>query len=552
MPKKLFGVSFENAEVELEEKILLEELNKLPEYEQNKLTESKMQRYFLNKKGSNNWTEDEKKLDEKNGEKLDDSAMSSVRTDIQRVELSLRGKSEQKKEDNAAEKEKIEENKDERNNNLEEKFDAKTNEVEANKTENGNEKIESNQKESEFENKVDQKAEDKKIAEKSDKEEEKKENPSVEAQKTESTSAETEKKETDKKEADKKEAEPKTTEKFNAKEDLEIAADKFAKNVEGVQAQQAEMADAKKEISEERMQAFFKDLIDRAMMMQKGQLPKEQVPAYMQDMEALRELNKKQNGGIEEQLMQQRADNLQEIGEEYQKNREVTPKLVKKMDSLDAIDNILTGITRHPKLLFISLLLMGLNPLMAIGMAVMAAFGKSMVQDIYHNLPTAERAQLDQTQPQAQDQQASRDAQTEAYRKGVADAKKQMNEQIEKLRQQNVMDMRSSLLNMKRKYEMALLATLQREKEQMEKALAEKAAEASQKNADVKTKSAEVEKNPAEKTKAKESEKKETVGKKKDDNGKERSEKKNSMVLEDDEKMLKRTRTKTMSMSMSM
>ncbi len=525
MPK-LFGVDVSEDVWEFEEineEALLEKLNANRSGNEPELSYNEMQQYFLNQKPSENWSFNEKKLNLQQTQRLDDHKMSRIKADVDKLKSSIRSEKEQLQKENKKEENNINENK--KQEKVEEPKAAKV-EQKTEETEQTNEKEEINKNpvEATKENNV----------EKSDKEKEK---PSVEEQKTESTSAETEKKEAEAK----KEAAPKTTEKLDVKEELEKTADKFAKNVEGVQAQQAEMAGAKKEISEERMQAFFNDLIDRAMMMQKGQLPKEQIPAYMQDMEALRELNKKQNGGIEEQLMQQRADNLQEIGEEYQKNREVTPKLVKKMDSLDAIDNILTGITRHPKLLFISLLLMGLNPLMAIGMAVMAAFGKSMVQDIYHNLPTAERAQLDQTQPQAQDQQASRDAQTEAYRKGVADAKQQMNEQIEKLRHQDAIDMRSSLLKMKKKYEMALLAIWQREKEQMEKALAEKAAEASQKNADVKKESAEVEKNPAEKTKAKEPEKQKNVGKKRDDNGKEKQEKKNRIVLENDEKVLKRT-----------
>ncbi len=545
MPKKLFGVEVSKDVWEFEEideKALLEKLNANRSGNEPKLSYDEMQQYFLKQKPLEKWSFNEKKLNLQHTKRLDDHEMSRIKADVDKLKSSIRSEKEQQQKENAEKKGNIEKN-DERK--PEEKIEEKKEQQKTNETGKNEEK--SDEKSQEVENQenkeTEQKTEEKKIAEKSDKEEEKKDNQKDETLKTET-------KDTEKKKTEKKETEAKATEKLDVKEALEKTADKFAKNVEGVQAQQAEMAGTKKEISEERMQAFFKDLIDRAMMMQKGLLPKEQIPAYMQDMEALRELNKKQNGGIEEQLMQQRADNLQEIGEEYQKNREVTPKLVKKMDSLDAIDNILTGITRHPKLLFISLLLMGLNPLMAIGMAVMAAFGKSMVQDIYHNLPTAERAQLDQTQPQAQDQQASRDAQTEAYRKGVADAKQQMNEQIEKLRHQDAIDMRSSLLKMKKKYEMALLAIWQREKEQMEKALAEKAAEASQKNADVKKKSAEVEKNPAEKTKEKESEKKETVGKKKDDNGKERPEKKNPMVLEDDEKMLKRTKTKTVSMSM--
>lgn len=524
MPKKLFGVEVSKDVWEFEEideKVLLEKLNANRSGNEPKLSYDEMQQYFLKQKPLEKWSFNEKKLNLQHTKRLDDHEMSRIKADVDKLKSSIRSEKEQQQKENKKEENNINENK--KQEKVEEPKVAKV-EQKTEETEQTNEKeeIKKNPVEATKENNV----------EKSDKEKEK---PSVEEQKTESTSAETEKKEAEAK----KEAAPKTTEKLDVKEELEKTADKFAKNVEGVQAQQAEMAGAKKEISEERMQAFFNDLIDRAMMMQKGQLPKEQIPAYMQDMEALRELNKKQNGGIEEQLMQQRADNLQEIGEEYQKNREVTPKLVKKMDSLDAIDNILTGITRHPKLLFISLLLMGLNPLMAIGMAVMAAFGKSMVQDIYHNLPTAERAQLDQTQPQAQDQQASRDAQTEAYRKGVADAKQQMSEQLEKYRQMNAAektDVQRKLL-----YAVHLLNAAKREKEQMEKALAEKAAEASQKNADVKTKSAEVEKNPAEKTKAKEPEKQKNVGKKRDDNGKEKQEKKNRIVLENDEKVLKRT-----------
>lgn len=251
-------------------------------------------------------------------------------------------------------------------------------------------------------------------------------------------------KEKEKKADEKTEAKPeskttKSEKEEKVAEEIEKNTEKFAKNVEELQSQQEEMADAEEDDEElESEDINLYDLMAKAKLMNKGMLPKEEIPAYMQKLEALRKLNQQNNGLIEDQLMGQRAENLQGIGEEYQQKREVTPKLVEKIDTLDAIDNVLMGITRHPKLLFVSLLLMGLNPLMAIGMAVMAAFGQSLVQELYHNLPTVERAQLDRTQPQAQNQQAFQDAQTEAYQKGMAAARQQVSEEIKALQKNNM------------------------------------------------------------------------------------------------------------------
>ncbi len=277
-------------------------------------------------------------------------------------------------------------------------------------------------------------------------------------------------------------------------EEIDKNAEKFAKNVEELQSQQKEMTEAEEDDEElESEDINLYDLMAKAKLMNKGMLPKEEIPAFMQKLEALRKQNQQNNGLIEDQLMGQRAENLQGIGEEYQQKREVTPKLVEKIDTLDAIDNVLMGITRHPKLLFVSLLLMGLNPLMAIGMAVMAAFGQSLVQELYHNLPTVERAQLDRTQPQAQNQQAFQDAQTEAYQKGMATARQQVSEEIKALQKNKIENaiINKKLMDEVQVYKNFLMKLLQQKKlEELKAAEAmRKREEAAQKSPDAKNQS---------------------------------------------------------------
>ncbi len=277
-------------------------------------------------------------------------------------------------------------------------------------------------------------------------------------------------------------------------EEIDKNAEKFAKNVEELQSQQKEMVDAEEDDEElESEDINLYDLMAKAKLMNKGMLPKEEIPAFMQKLEALRKQNQQNNGLIEDQLMGQRAENLQGIGEEYQQKREVTPKLVEKIDTLDAIDNVLMGITRHPKLLFVSLLLMGLNPLMAIGMAVMAAFGQSLVQELYHNLPTVERAQLDRTQPQAQNQQAFQDAQTEAYQRGMAAARQQVSEEIKALQKNKIENaiINKKLMDEVQVYKNFLMKLLQQKKlEELKAAEAmRKREEAAQKSPDAKNQS---------------------------------------------------------------
>lgn len=316
-------------------------------------------------------------------------------------------------------------------------------------------------------------------------------------------------------------------------EEIEKNTEEFAKNVEELQSQQKEMVDAEEDDEElESEDINLYDLMAKAKLMNKGMLPKEEIPAYMQKLEALRKLNQQNDGLIEDQLMGQRAENLQGIGEEYQQKREVTPKLVEKIDTLDAIDNVLMGITRHPKLLFVSLLLMGLNPLMAIGMAVMAAFGQSLVQELYHNLPTVERAQLDRTQPQAQNQQAFQDAQTEAYQKGMATARQQVSEEIKALQKNKIENaiINKKLMDRVQVYKNFLMKLLQQKKlEELKAAEAmRKREEAAQKSPDAKNQSANKETN---------------VQKEKASTEKKLGEKRNNPVLERQNTL---TRTRTM------
>lgn len=261
------------------------------------------------------------------------------------------------------------------------------------------------------------------------KEEENKENKeNKETSKTEEKINEKTKTEENKKEADKKENIAETEKK------IDETANAFEKSAKKVQEMLPEpTVDAAKLAKEKRtaeVREFLRNLLDQAKLANKGLLPEDQYQAYMQDLANARAMNQ-QNGALEDALMQQRADTIQDIGKEYQQNRKVTPELMDKKDSMQGIEAVLTNITKNPKLLFISMILMGLNPFMALGMAVMSAFGNELVKDLYEKLPETDKSNLENRAPQqpGQEQQPAYNPQTEAYQKEMAKAQEQIQAQ---------------------------------------------------------------------------------------------------------------------------
>ena len=163
------------------------------------------------------------------------------------------------------------------------------------------------------------------------------------------------------------------------------------------------------------------DLIGGMLDFQRGELPQNDVIQYLQDLQESRRQNYQNGGAMEDNLLQERRDTIKGIGDEYQANREVTPALVEKKERLDAIDNVLINVTKYPKLLFLSMILMGLNPFLAIGLSVLAAFSKDMVQDIYKNLPKEDKSNLE-NRPAQQPQQPVDNKQIEEYQQKLAQA----------------------------------------------------------------------------------------------------------------------------------
>lgn len=231
-----------------------------------------------------------------------------------------------------------------------------------------------------------------------------------------------------KKEADKKENIAVTEQK------IEEAANAFEKSANKVQEMlpKPTVDDAKlaKEKQTAEVREFLRNLLDQAKLANKGLLSEDQYQAYLQDLANARAMNQ-QNGALEDALMQQRADTIQDIGKEYQQNQKVTPELMDKKDSMQGIEAVLTNITKHPKLLFISMILMGLNPFMALGMAVMTAFGNELVKNLYEKLPETDKSNLESRTPQqpGQEQQPAYNPQTEAYQKEMAKAQEQIQAQ---------------------------------------------------------------------------------------------------------------------------
>lgn len=227
------------------------------------------------------------------------------------------------------------------------------------------------------------------------------------------------------KEAEKKDAKENDAQRINEKEvreAVEKSAGAVAENTKLVQESLGKLADGTKTrpLTDE-------DLVNGMAAMQKGMLQKKQILRYLQGLQEARERNYRNNGSLENNLLQERRDTIRDIGEEYQARREVTPVLVEKKERLDAIDNVLINVTKHPQLLFLSMILMGLNPFLAIGLSVLAAFGKDLVQDIYKNLPREDRSNLENRpvqQPQPVDNR-----QIEEYQKKLAAAQQMINEQ---------------------------------------------------------------------------------------------------------------------------
>ncbi len=190
------------------------------------------------------------------------------------------------------------------------------------------------------------------------------------------------------------------------------------------------------------------DLIKGMMAMQNGMLPQNQLLRYLQSLAEAKERNAQKNGALEDELLQDRRNTIKDIGDEYKAHREVTPDLVEKKEELGAIDNLLINVTKYPKVLFITLILMGLNPFLAIGLSVLAAFSKDMVQDIYKDLPEKDRSNLE-NKP-AQKPQPVENPQIEEYQKKLADAQQTMQERelaFRKLAQKSII-MRQMLQNM--------------------------------------------------------------------------------------------------------
>lgn len=296
----------------------------------------------------------------------------------------------------------------------------------------------------------------------------------------------------------KKETESKENIAVTEKKISETAAafEKGTNNVQEMLPEPTENTDVKSKTNKaEVLRSILKRLLDQEKMANKGLLPEDRYQAYLQDLANARAMNH-QNGAFEDALLQERADVIQDIGTEYQQNRKVTPELIEKKDELEGIDTILINITKNPKLLFISMILMGLNPFMALGMAVLSAFGQTLVQDLYQKLPESERSNLENRPAQQPEQQPTYNPQIEAYQKALAVTHRKLKEQammVERLRQQDKMRLMQQLLMLaqahkKKEAEKERAKIEEQEKKKETEIKKEKKMEGKQKTEDKKTK----------------------------------------------------------------
>ncbi len=427
MPK-LFGVEVDDQGLEgLNDEALLKRVN---DYRKKSglqdVNEKKLQKYFLNQKDQNKLNDIEREVLKNNTEEVSAAEMLVLKTEIGVVKINLRvGKENEIKENKTEEKpvdQNVEENLNEKAENEAKKIEEELNKDNENKSDDlqSNENLNEKKEETTEDKKEDVKTEKKELA---------------------------------------------SNEETDVKEDTEVSREKldqetvaFAKNVEKVQKAQEKIARAAagndREMMQQGPEAYLKVLndllIEKAQKANRGLLPGDEILQYMQDVQSGKALNAQNNGALEEQMLEKRADTIQNIGEEYQQNKKLTPKLVEQMSAVDAIDNVLISITRNPKLLFITVLLMGLNPFMALGMAVLSAFGNAVVQDLYQKLPETDRSNLE-NRP-AQEQQPAYNPQFEACQKELAEARKQLKDQEMMLQKYQQKEMQADKARLMRAY----------------------------------------------------------------------------------------------------
>ena len=460
MPK-LFGIEVDAEKYGIFEGVddtkILMAINALrAKYGQGMRNQMEIQRFFLDEKGESNWTADEKKLGADNMYTLSEMEKNSILTELTNVRIQVdkgelqetvekemkrakkiradqsgdRKEAEKSEDQKGAEEvpEKKEENKVE-----EMKTEAKVEEKKAEDIKVEEVKTESKPEDQKITEEVIEKKEEKKVEEKREQKEAEKQ---PEAEKTDVNKAEVEK-------TNEKQAEEKKIDEKELKKEVVKNANAVAEKTNDVQKNLDKLANG------EKAEPLTKeDLIKGMMAMQNGMLPQNQLLRYLQSLAEAKERNAQKNGALEDELLQDRRNTIKDIGDEYKAHREVTPDLVEKKEELGAIDNLLINVTKYPKVLFITLILMGLNPFLAIGLSVLAAFSKDMVQDIYKDLPEKDRSNLE-NKP-AQKPQPVDNPQIEEYQKKLADAQQTMQERelaFRKLAQKSII-MRQMLQNM--------------------------------------------------------------------------------------------------------
>ena len=466
MPK-LFGIEVDAEKYGIFEGVddtqILMGINALrAKYGQGMRNQMEIQRFFLDEKGESNWTADEKKLGADNMYTLSEMEKNSILTELTNVRIQVdKGELQETVEKEMKRAKKIRADQSGDRKEAEKSEDQKgAEEVPEKKEENKVEEMKTEAKveekkaeEIKVEEKVDDKKDDVKKAEKADepedqkvteevseKKEEKKEQKEAEkqpeAEKTDVNKAEVEK-------TNEKQAEEKKIDEKELKKEVVKNANAVAEKTNDVQKNLDKLANG------EKAEPLTKeDLIKGMMAMQNGMLPQNQLLRYLQSLAEAKERNAQKNGALEDELLQDRRNTIKDIGDEYKAHREVTPDLVEKKEELGAIDNLLINVTKYPKVLFITLILMGLNPFLAIGLSVLAAFSKDMVQDIYKDLPEKDRSNLE-NKP-AQKPQPVENPQIEEYQKKLADAQQTMKERelaFRKLAQKSII-MRQMLQNM--------------------------------------------------------------------------------------------------------
>ncbi len=101
------------------------------------------------------------------------------------------------------------------------------------------------------------------------------------------------------------------------------------------------------------------------------------------------------DGSYDRKLLDLEGKLIKKIGEEYDENRGMTPKLSGMCKAARAIDGVLMSITRHPLALIIAMIAMLSSPMLLAGFAVMKAMASKQVEKSFDQLPKEQKLAME-------------------------------------------------------------------------------------------------------------------------------------------------------------